>query len=169
MHSIRSWFLLTVCALFLPLTVACEGSTDDADTVIPADTVTTAEAPPPEIAAARDDFGAAWSEDDPAAVAAFFSEDATATPGDSTYSGRAEIERGWLDPTVPARADARLTSISTEQMGDDWRDEGTYAVMRTTPEGEATPEEGRYTIIWTRGVAGDWQIRSIDVQAIEAR
>jgi uncharacterized protein (TIGR02246 family) len=170
MQSIRPRFLLSACALLLPLTVACERPGDDADTVVvPADTIApaTADAAPPEIADASERYVAAWRGDDAAAVAAFFAEDATATVGDSTYRGRAEIEERWIRPNVAAVTELEATSTGTQRSGDDWRDEGTYSLTVTPPEGETMTEEGRYTTVWTRGATGEWQIRSADVQANE--
>jgi uncharacterized protein (TIGR02246 family) len=170
MQSIRPRFLLSACAMLLPLTVACERPADDADTaVVPADTaaLATADAPPPEIAAASERYVAAWRGDDAAAVAAFYTEDATATVGDSTYRGRAEIEERWIRQNVAAVTALEATSTGTQRSGDDWRDEGTYTLTVTPPEGDTMAEAGRYTTVWTRGANGEWQIRSSDVQSNE--
>jgi uncharacterized protein (TIGR02246 family) len=170
MPSIRPRFLLSACALLLPLAVACERTADDADTaVVPADTVApaTADAAPPEIADASERYVAAWRGDDAAAVASFFADDATATVGDTTYRGRADIEEWWIQPNVAAITDLQASSSRTQRSGDDWRDEGTYSLTVTPPVGEVISEEGRYTTVWTRGATGEWQIRSSDVQANE--
>jgi uncharacterized protein (TIGR02246 family) len=164
MHSIPPRVLLAACALLLPLTVACERGAEEDTTVVTAGERGAADAPPAELQARSDAYVAAWNRSEPAAVAGFYTADATATVGDTTYRGRDEIIAGWL-PNVPAVSDLQVTETASHQMGDDWHSEGTYSLVATPPDGDPVDETGRYEVTWTREADGEWRIRSSSVQA----
>lgn len=160
-HHLSIRPLLFMCVL-LPLALACE----------PADDIDPGSEPPHEpalapapagIRAASERFVAAWNGDDPAAVAAFYTEDGTATAYGSTVEGRARIEESWL-PNVPIISDLRLTEESVRRVGDDWRSEGRFALTAAPPDGEPTEQTGTYGITWTRDADGEWRVRSSDVE-----
>lgn len=153
--------LATAFAVLLPFAIACEPAADEPD-VEPA----AMEAPSAELEAASERSVAAWNGDDPAAVAAFFTTDAVAMVDDTTYQGRAEIEAGWLQG-VPLVSDLELTETSMEQVGDDWRSEGTYSGTVSEPDADPVVNTGTYITTWTLDADGEWRIRSIDVQADE--
>jgi ketosteroid isomerase-like protein len=155
MHSLRTRLLAGLCVLTVPL-VACERQPDGAD-------VEAGSTPPAGVAAARDRWVAGWNGDDTGAVSLAYVDDATATIGDDTYSGRAEIEV-WVRDNIVVVSDLQLTPTSGERAGDDWREEGTYTHLTSPPDVEPFMAEGRYTITWTSDEKGDWWIRSTDIQ-----
>jgi uncharacterized protein (TIGR02246 family) len=164
--SFRPRVLLYPCAFLVPLLVACEPAAEE-PAVFPAEEpAPIVEAPPAEVQTAIDRYVAAWNGDDPEAVAAFFTEDATVVVDDDTYRGHAEIVEGWL-PTVPAVSNLRVTDQMVERVGNDWRGEGTYAATIAPPDEEAMETTGRYTVVWTLGPDGQWRIRSSEVHADE--
>jgi uncharacterized protein (TIGR02246 family) len=164
MSSTRSRILIATCALIVPVAIACEPAADDADTgVFPAEEpAPAAMAPPAELESATDRYVAAWNGDDPAAVAPFFTEDATAMVDGETYQGRTGIEEGWL-PNVPLISDLEVTETTTEPMDGDWYSEGTYTATVSEPDTEPMAVTGRYTVVWTLDADGQWRIRSTEV------
>jgi uncharacterized protein (TIGR02246 family) len=136
----------------------CERAAESESGVLPADRPA-AESLPPDVQAAREGFLAAWRGDDPAAVAGYYTPDATATVGDATNEGRAEIERAWL-PVVPLIAELRIEGESARQVGADWHAEGTYILTIELPDLDAVEETGRYALTWTRSPDGRWRVRS---------
>jgi uncharacterized protein (TIGR02246 family) len=168
MLSIRPRILLAACALIVPIAVACEPADDPDIDPFPMDEPAPAvDAPPPALETATDRYIAAWNADDPAAIARFYTEDATATVADDTYRGRAEIEREWLQ-NAPIISNLEVTETSSRQVGDDWQSEGTYTHSVSPPDAERMDNvTGRYSITWTRDAAGEWRIRSSDIQPDE--
>jgi uncharacterized protein (TIGR02246 family) len=155
--------LLTL-TLILPLAAACAR---DADDTVPA--AEPAQAPatdqgamPQELAGRTEQYTAAWNGNDPAAVAAFFTEDATARVGDDTFTGRQEIQSGWLQ-NVPNVNNLATRETRTEQRGQDYHSEGTYTHDAFQTDAGPSGTGGRYTITWTRDADGQWRIRSSEV------
>jgi uncharacterized protein (TIGR02246 family) len=168
MLSIRLRGLLVVCALLVPFAVACEPAADepDADPFLFDEEPAAVDAPPPALEVATDRYVAAWNGDDPEAVAAFFTADATAVVDDDTFQGRAEIQEGWLQ-LVPDVSNLEATETSVRRVGDDWQSEGTYTGTISAPDAEPMDASGRYTVTWTRDADGEWRIRSTEVHADE--
>jgi uncharacterized protein (TIGR02246 family) len=156
-----------ITCLFVPLALGCVR--DDADTVPPpaaepAETPATAgqATMPADLVTRTEQYTAAWNGSDPAAVAQYFTQDATARVGDDTFSGRQEIQNGWLQ-NVPNIRDLEIFEARSEQRGEDYYAEGTYthAVVEEGPSTGGT--NGRYTVTWTRDADGQWRIRSTEV------
>lgn len=170
MRVLRSRILVLSMAGFLPLATACEGDTAD-EAVVVSDTAltTTAAAPaaaqlPPDLEQRSQAWMAAWNGSDPAAVAEFFTEDARAVVDDSTFTGRAAIERGWLANNVPAVSNLQATDESVRQSGSDWVASGRHSYTAQPPEGEAEQGSGSHEVTWSQGPDGTWRIRSITVR-----
>lgn len=159
------WFLPCVCALGLPLMAGCERPALNADDVISAETgaTTAAEIPPPGVTAAKERWVAGWNGENAMAVATVYMEDATATLGDTTYRGRAEIE-SWISHNVAVVSSLRLTPASTVRTNGNWREEGTYSHLTSPPGVEPFTAEGRYSLTWVTDAAGAWRLRSTDIQ-----
>lgn len=168
MLSIQPRVMIAACALLIPFAVACEPAADEPDVdPIPAEEVTPAvEAAPAELDARGESYIDAWNGDDPGAAAEYFTEDATATIGDDTYQGRAEIEAHWLQ-MVPNTSNLETTETSRQQVGDDWLVEGTYSVTISPPDADPVEQEGHYTATWTHDADGEWRISATEVQADE--
>lgn len=164
MHPPRTWFLPCVCALGLSLLIGCERPALDADDIAPAETgATAAELPPPGVTAAKERWVAGWNGENAMAVATVYVDNATATLGDTTYRGRAEIE-SWISHNVAVVSNLRLTPTSTVRTNGNWREEGTYTHLTSPPGVEPFTAEGRYSLTWMTDAAGDWRLRSTDIQ-----
>jgi uncharacterized protein (TIGR02246 family) len=167
MRTIRSRSMVFVCALALPLAVACERDPE------PEPWPDTAAAPadndqlPAELQRATDDYIAAWNGDDPAAVAAFYTDDATATVGADTYRGRDEIRMQWIEPNIGALSDLEITPTRTEQRNGDYFSEGTYTHQVDPPDADEFTMTGHYMVTWTRAADGQWRIRSSEIHPDE--
>jgi uncharacterized protein (TIGR02246 family) len=161
---------LFTLGLIFPLAMGC--APDGNDTVPaaePAPTAETAEmqaddptAVPQELAARWEEYIAAWNGDDPAAVAEFFTADATATFGDDTFTGRQEIQSGWLQ-NVPDINNLEAPYASAEQRGEDYVFEGTYTHEPFETEEGPSGTGGSHVSTWTQDADGQWQIRSAEV------
>jgi uncharacterized protein (TIGR02246 family) len=155
---------LFTLSLIVPLAVGC--ARDAEDTVPAADW---AEAPatdpatmPQELAARSEQYTAAWNGNDPAVVAGFFTDDATARVGDDTFTGRQEIESGWL-VLVPDINNLQIQETRTERRGQDYYSEATYTHAPFQTEDGPSGTSGRYAVTWTQGADGQWRIRSSEV------
>jgi uncharacterized protein (TIGR02246 family) len=156
-----------ITCMLVPLAVGC--ARDDADTVPPpaaepAETrATTGQATmPADLVTRTEQYTAAWNGSDPAAVAQYFTEDATARVGEDTFSGRQEIQNGWLQ-NVPNIRDLQIFETRSEQRGEDYYAEGTYTHAPVEDGPTAGGTDGRYTVTWTRDADGQWRIRSTEV------
>jgi uncharacterized protein (TIGR02246 family) len=155
---------LFTLSLFVPLATGC--ARDAEDTVPAAQTAETPAADPTatsqEITRRVDQYVAAWNGNDPAAVAEFFTADATARVGDDTYTGRQEIQSGWLQ-NVPNVNDLQRRETRREQRGQDHVVEATYTHAPFQTEAGPSGTGGRSTLTWTQGADGTWRIRSAEV------
>jgi ketosteroid isomerase-like protein len=173
--------LLWSCAVLLPLLAGCDRPQEPQVVVDPTiqgdpaalpvgaagDTIQATGGPgiPPELTSRSQEFVTAFNGTDPAAVAPFFTEDATAVVEDSTYRGRMEIRERYLERVVPEIGNLRLTEERTEQTGPDYVTSGSYAFTHGLRSG-ATPatQSGRYRAHWTRTTQGRWAIRALELR-----
>jgi uncharacterized protein (TIGR02246 family) len=165
---IRSCFSLGITAALVLTSAACARD-EPADTDFAAPTEETGQPAymddrPADLMSAQEQYLASWNGSDPAAVAAYFTEDATATVGDNTYNGIAEIRDVWAGENVAAVSDLEAEPESFSRSGDDFMEEGTYSHTFTPPEGDVQTVTGRYTVTWTRAADGQWRIRSTTVR-----
>jgi uncharacterized protein (TIGR02246 family) len=156
--------LFTLC-LIVPLAVGC--APDDGYDTVPAEETAEAyvadpTAVPQELAARSEQYIAAWNGNDPAAVAEFFTADATATVGDDTFTGRQEIQSEWLQ-LAPDINNLQAHETRTEQRGQDYVSEGTYTHAQFETEEGPSGTSGRHAITWTLDADGQWRIRSTQV------
>jgi uncharacterized protein (TIGR02246 family) len=168
MHSSARIPLFT-CCLLVPLALACARDADDTlpppgsePAAAPGASATGQATAPPELASRVEQYTSAWNGNDPAAVAAFFTDDATARVGDDTFTGRQEIQNGWLQ-NVPEISNLQINEARSEQSGQDFRSEGTYTHAPFQAPDGTTSSSGRYTVTWTRAADGQWRIRSTEV------
>jgi ketosteroid isomerase-like protein len=165
MHS-RTRSTLFAC-LLVTLSAACARDADDT----PPPAAEPAEAPgatpgtatmPPALASRVEQYTNAWNGGDVAAVAEYFAEDATAQVGDSTYTGRQQIQAGWLQ-NVPNITGLVINETNFEQRGEDYHSAGTYTHDPIPSGPSAGNAGGRYSATWTRSPDGQWRIRSTEV------
>jgi uncharacterized protein (TIGR02246 family) len=156
---------LFTLSLIVPLAMGC--ARDAEDTVPAAEPaelpVADPTAVPQELAARAEQLTAAWNGNDPAAVAEFFTVDATARVGDDTFTGRQEIQSGWLQNAVPEINNLEAHDERTEQRGQDYVFEGTYTHAPFQTEEGPSGTSGRYTNTFTQDADGQWRIRSTEV------
>jgi uncharacterized protein (TIGR02246 family) len=161
MKTLTSLFTLS---LIVPLATAC--ARDAEDTGPAAETAEARAADPAgvaqQISGRVAQYVAAWNGNDPAAVAEFFTADATARVGDETYNGRQEILSGWLQ-NVPNVNNLQRRETRREQRGQDHIVEATFTHDPFQTEAGPSGPGGRSTLTWTQDVDGQWQIRSAEV------
>jgi ketosteroid isomerase-like protein len=169
----RSRSLALTCLLLVPLAQACTAD-EPGETELPppaleepapaaAPAATTAEAPA-ELRGTWDRYLAAWNAEDPAALGAFFTEDATVQSGDSTYTGRTAIQDRWLARNLPVLSNLQPTPERFQQTGTDLVEEGRYTFLASPPQGAPETVTGRYTTTWTRAPDGTWKVRSVTIR-----
>ena len=153
--------------LLFALAACTKSSTPAADTATAGtgtDTMSAATSPASD-AAARDALGkvrAAWQEganrNDPAAVAAMYTDDATFVGTESPLaSGRQEIQAA-LAKSFPI---SKIESIDSKDLvvsGDMAYDYGTFRQTVTPPNAKAMTVNGYYLVICRRQSDGSWKI-----------
>jgi ketosteroid isomerase-like protein len=145
------------------LAVGC-ADRDDSYTAEDADAVHTTPATtewPAELQARSEAFRESWNQDDPAVVAAFFTEDAVVTADTATFRGRDEIRDRWLEGVGSITA-VQVHDETANASGSDWTSSGRYTMTIAMPDGPVQAS-GRYDNVWTRGADGQWYIRSMNV------
>ncbi len=117
---------------------------------MPPSVPTTNPTPTPRLLApAHDEYVRAWGGANPAAVGAFFSDDAHGDIGGRPHHGRAAIVDAWVAPNLPVPRDRIVPESFTG--GDDR--------IRETGHMPA----GRYVNEWARQADGAWRIVSVTV------
>jgi ketosteroid isomerase-like protein len=110
----------------------------------------------------HDGYVAAWNGEDPAAVGAFFTDDAHAVIGDSVFHGRARIVSGLTpDLTRLSMIDARPERFSAA--GDQITETGRYSLRQSPPAVATRMRRGTYTHVWARQPDGSWRITTATV------
>lgn len=114
--------------------------------------------PPAEIASVYPQYLAAWQGTDPAAIAAFFAQEAVVTvPDGTTFTGKADIQSRWIAPGLPTMSEFNVVPESFEMSGDRITETGTFS-FRQTSEGESEMVSGSYQEVWQRQPDGAWLI-----------
>lgn len=107
------------------------------------------------------EFETAVENNDPAAIAAQYTEDAVLLPpGEERIEGRQNIERNnaeWLNADSTASITLTIDRLEVAESGDLAYEIGTAQVSGTTPEGEAWEDTGKYLVAWEK-VDGQWLI-----------
>jgi ketosteroid isomerase-like protein len=157
--------LIPAAVMLLSLVTACAPA-DDVETEDTTPQATElappAAAVPAELEAAGDRFTAAWNGEDAAAVAAFFTDNASVTVDTSAYNGRMEIQERWVQPGLPMISDLEIQDQTWEPVGEDFRSEGRFTHAASTPDGDISVT-GQYENVWTRAADGQWRISSMRV------
>ncbi|MDX1623530.1 MAG: SgcJ/EcaC family oxidoreductase [Gemmatimonadota bacterium] len=106
-------------------------------------------------------FEAAVENNDPAAIAAQYTEDAVLLPpGEERIEGRQNIESSyaeWLNADTTASITLTIDRLEVAESGDLAYEIGTAQVSGTTREGEAYEDTGKYLVAWEK-VDGEWLI-----------
>lgn len=101
------------------------------------------------LAPTRDAYVSAWAGPNPAAVGAFFSEDARGSIDGTPHHGRARIVEAWVAPNLPVPGDRIVPATFTG--GED----------HVTETGQMPA--GRYVNEWVRQPDGSWRIIAVTV------
>ena len=97
---------------------------------------------------------AAWEKaanaKDAAAVASFYTEDATLmAPGAPPIKGRKAIQEFWQGFLANA-SDAKVRPVEVVPMGDMAYEIGAFEANLPTPQGNIARTQGKYVVIWKR-------------------
>ena len=110
------------------------------------------------IASAVRTFAEAFSRGDAAAVAAWYTEDATLLPPDSRMmKGREAIRTFWQGAMNTGVAEARLETLEVEVRDDLAYEVGRFVMTVHTEGGEAAKLAGKYVVIWKQE-GGGWRM-----------
>lgn len=120
------------------------------------------QAPPADLRSRSDAFAAAWNQDAPATVAAFFANDAVVHYGDSTYTGRADISNRWIAPGLPGLSDLKISDQAFTGSGDTMTENGSFSETITMPKQKPATNSGTYTVTWTK-MGADWMVKEMTV------
>lgn len=171
MRWIRNCGTLLSCALLVPFLAACPNRDADRGATgalaAGAETGPGADAgqPPADLIDTAESARMAWNGTDAAAVARFYTEDATVTTNDSTYRGRADIEQRWVAPGVQGVHDLQGRNERMEAHGGDFVQSGDYHFTGALPDGQPVEGSGTFRTTWTRTQAGEWRIREQEVRS----
>lgn len=161
-----TWIRPAGAVALLVFLAACapDDAEDTADVAPAAEAAPAPAAPPAELTAAEAASLQAWNQDDPAALAMYFTENATAVENDTMrFNGRAEIQANWLANALPVLSNLQTQEVRWEPVGQDFRSAGRYTVTVTTPEG-TSQGSGTYESMWTRDADGQWRVSSMTVR-----
>ena len=114
------------------------------------------------IASAIQTFGDAFGRGDAAAVAAWYTGDATLLPpGSPMTKGRDAIRDFWQGAMSTGVTEARLESVEVESRGDLAYEVGRFEMAMQPPGGERAEVRGKYVVVWKR--EGDGWRMHVDI------
>ena len=140
-------------------------------------------APPPVNTKAAEDAvraaDAAWSKAagamDVAAVASYYTDDATVLPPNMPIvSGQAEAQKAWAAILVPGNSVSWIANkVVSAASGDLVYDQGTYTSSMKGPGGKMVADLGKYLCVWKQQPDGHWKavedMWSSDLPAVAAK
>jgi uncharacterized protein (TIGR02246 family) len=101
---------------------------------------------------------AAFNKGDGAAIAALYTENATALPaGAPIAKGRAEIQKFWQGVIDQGVKNVVLTTNSVESYGKAAREIGQFTFDAPDAQKNMTHVEGKYVVVWKKAKGG-WQL-----------
>src|SRR6185312_2743301 len=113
----------------------------------------------PDIDAANAKFVAAFNKGDAAAMAALYTEHATALPpGGDVVQGRDGIQKLWAGAIQSGLKNVTLQAVSVEAYGASTaREIGRFSFDAPNPQKQMSKVDGKYVVIWKR-VKGAWRL-----------
>ena len=114
------------------------------------------------IASAIETFGGAFGRGDAAAVAAWYTADATLLPpGNPLLKGRDAIQAFWQGAMSTGVREAKLETLEVETRGDLAYEVGRFEMGVQPPGGERAEMAGKYVVVWKR--EGDGWRMHVDI------
>lgn len=112
---------------------------------------------PPALTRRADGLFTSWNGEDPAAIAAYFSDSAVVHASDSTYTGRGEIRDRWLANELPRMS--RLSVADRQFSGTNaaMTESGKFHFTFTAPKTAPVARTGSYTTTWARQ-GSEWKV-----------
>jgi ketosteroid isomerase-like protein len=141
--------------LFALALSACASNVQVADTtaVAPSPTV----AVPTELATQNPGLLRAWQGTDPAALHAYYADNAVVVTPDGRFTGWNEIQTGWIAPFLPNMSNFVGTPTSFTRDGNDIIEYGRYS-FRANMNGTMQNMRGGYSHRWQKQADGTWKI-----------
>lgn len=110
------------------------------------------------IASAVETFADAFARGDAAAVAAWYTADATLLPPDNPLvKGREAIQTFWQGAMGAGVREAKLETLEVESRGDLAYEVGRFEMAVQPPGGERAEMAGKYVVVWKRE-GDDWRM-----------
>lgn len=111
------------------------------------------------IAAANQQFVAAFNQGDAAAVAARYTEDAALLPpGEARVDGNAAIAAYWKGAIEAGFKDLTLNAVEVTDGGGTAAEVGIFTMGVPTADQGPQQATGKYIVLWQRGADGQWRI-----------
>jgi uncharacterized protein (TIGR02246 family) len=111
------------------------------------------------IASAVRNFTEAFGRGDSAAVAAWYSRDATLLPPDNPMlKGADAIQAFWQGAMETGVKGARLETLEVEERGDLAYEVGKFELTMQPQGGEGAKMRGKYVVIWKKDEGGGWKM-----------
>jgi uncharacterized protein (TIGR02246 family) len=112
-----------------------------------------------EIEQANRGIGRAFNSGDTAAVAAFYTENATVLPPNSQMiRGRKAIEDFWKSAMAMGIRSIQLTTLDVESSGDMAYEIGNATLEIRPDGGTAASETIKYVVVWKRQPDNSWKL-----------
>ncbi len=110
------------------------------------------------IASAIQTFADAFERGDAAAVAAWYTKDATLLPPDNPMlKGTEAIRAFWQGAMDTGIKEARLETLEVEERGDLAYEVGRFELTAQPQGGDSTKMKGKYVVIWKQE-GGGWKM-----------
>ena len=111
------------------------------------------------IASAVRNFTDSFERGDAAAVAAWYSKDATLLPPDSPMlKGTDAIRAFWQGAMDMGVKGAQLETLEVEEREDIAYELGRFELTLASPGGEAVKMRGKYVVVWKKEDGGGWKM-----------
>jgi uncharacterized protein (TIGR02246 family) len=111
------------------------------------------------IASAVRNFTEAFERGDSAAVAAWYSRDATLLPPDSPMlKGADAIQTFWQGAMDMGVKEARLETLEVEERDDLAYEVGKFELTAQPQDGGSVKMKGKYVVVWKKEEGGGWKM-----------
>ncbi len=112
------------------------------------------------IEAVNAQFVEAVNAGDAAAVAGFYTDDASLLPPEAEMiQGMAAVQEFWAAGLPEGGSALTLNTVSVDGAGEFAYEVGTWSMPAAEGEGGAV-EQGKYLVVWKRGEDGNWKLHA---------